>query len=67
MRRLRIWSLGRQLRRALGTSPTLFALFLFLVLLDHVVNLFDHPHFLCYHLLEFLDLPSLLPLQNLAA
>ena len=44
----------------------LFALFLFLVLLYHVVNLFDHAHFLCYHLLEFLDLPSLLSLQNLA-
>ena len=67
MRWLGIRSLSRQLGRALGTSPTLSALFLFLVLLDHVVDLLDHPHFLCYHLLEFLDLPSLLPLQNLAA
>ena len=56
VRRLEMWWLrigpfSRQLGRALGTSSTLLALFLFLVLLDHVVNLFDHSHFLCYDLL----------------
>ena len=59
---------GRHLRRALG-SPRhqyLVRVLLDMVLVDHLVNFFDHTHLFLDDLFEFFDLLRLLTLQYLS-